>query len=86
VLADRADHIVRGLAVDCPYGDIRPAFLELLNRLVDQIDGWLSDNELLHELDAIRRGPILASRTRMARDLVMRDIAIANGDYQTVRD
>ena len=62
VIADRTNDVVCRLAVDRPHSDIRPAFLELPVRLVDQIDGWLSDNELLahlcctsRELDSRRR-------------------------------
>src|SRR3989442_15689300 len=50
MIADRTDHIVRRLAVDRAHGDIWPAFLELPDRLVDQVDGWLSDDELLTSL------------------------------------
>src|SRR4051794_17729031 len=50
MIADRTNDVVCCLAVDCPHSDIRPAFLELLDRLVDQIDGWLSDNEFLAHL------------------------------------
>jgi hypothetical protein len=50
MIADRTDHVVRRLAVDRPHGDIRPAFLELPDRLIDQIDGRLSDNEFLARL------------------------------------
>ena len=50
VVTDRTDDVARRLAVDRPHGDIRPAFLELPDRLVNQIDGWLSDNELLARL------------------------------------
>jgi hypothetical protein len=47
MIADRMDHVVRRLTVDRPHSDIRPAFLELPDRLVDQIDGWLGDDEFL---------------------------------------
>ena len=50
MIADRANDVGCRLAVDCPHSDIRPAFLELPDRLVDQIDGWLSDNELFAHL------------------------------------
>src|ERR1700694_191930 len=62
MIADRTYDVVCRLAVDRPHSDIRPSFLELPDRLVDQIDGWLSENELLthlcctpRELDGRRR-------------------------------
>src|SRR3954468_6130685 len=62
MIADRTNDVVCRLAVDRPRVEIWPAFLELPDRLVDQIDGWLSDNELLahlcctaRELDGRRR-------------------------------
>ena len=50
MIADLANDVVRRLAMDRPHGDIRPAFLELPDRLIDQIDGWLSDDKLLASL------------------------------------
>ena len=50
MIADSTNDVVCRLAVDRPHSDIRPAFLELPDRLVDQIDGWLSNNELLAHL------------------------------------
>ena len=50
MIADCTRNVVCRLAVDCPDSNIWPAFLELPDRLVDEIDGWLSDNELLARL------------------------------------
>ena len=76
MIADRTNDVVCRLAVDRPHGEVRPAFLELPDRLVDQIDGWLSDNELLarlcctsRELDSRRR---LTARERSGNPIKCR--------------
>ena len=76
MIADRTNDVVCRLAVDRPHSDIRPSFLELPDRLVDQIDGWLSDDELLarlcctsRELDGRRR---LTARERSGNPIKCR--------------
>ena len=67
MIADRTNDVVCRLAVDRLHSDIRPAFLELPDRLVDQIDGWLSDNELLARLRCTAR-ELNSSRRLAARE------------------
>jgi hypothetical protein len=67
MIADRTNDVVCRLAVDRPHSEIRPAFLELPDRLVDQIDGWLSDNELLARLCCTPR-ELNSSRRLTARE------------------